>query len=282
MQRTPVNIRRDCSAGLVQKRTQLRVLRSIAATSNLSLVHTKIQRLIQSMAKKPKGHALLSRSFSAPLEPLRSGLGWVIVRVPLDVAAIWGKRGRLPVKGEINGFPFRTSLFPTREGTHFLLVNKHMQKGAHANIGTTALVRLEPDTEERRVEIPVELKRVLAGEPALRHWFDKLNYSIKKWVTDWVGDVKSADARRRRADRVAEQLLSTMEAERELPPIMQQAFVRNPRAREGWGQMSPTRRRGQLLAIFYYRTPESRARRLAKAIEEAEALAEKKSGREQS
>src|SRR5262245_1297478 len=233
------------------------------------------------MEKKAKGPALSYRLFSAPLERLRSGLGWVIVRIPFDVSAAWGKRGRLPVKGEINGFPFRTSLFPTRQGTHFLLVNKRMQKGAHAIIGTTAAVRLEPDTEERRVEIPAELKRVLASEPGLMRWFDKLNYSIKKWLTEQIGNVQSVEARRRRADRVAEQLLSTMEAERELPPAMRQAFARNPRALDGWRRMSPVRRRGQLLAIFYYRTPESRARRLAKAIEEAEAAAEKRArGRE--
>ena len=229
--------------------------------------------------QKKTGHALPSRSFSAPLESLRSGLGWVIVRIPFDVAGVWKSGGRLKVKGDINGFPFRTSLFPTRQGTHFLLVNKRMQKGAHASIGVIARVRLEPDTEERTVEIPAELKRLLAGEAGLRRWFDKLNYSTRKWITDQIGDVKSAEVRRRRADRVAEQLLSTMEAERELPPAMQQAFARNPQAREGWDQMSPGRRRGNLLAIFYYRTPESRARRMAKVMEEAEALAEKKSGK---
>jgi uncharacterized protein YdeI (YjbR/CyaY-like superfamily) len=232
--------------------------------------------------KKSKGGASSSRTFSAPVEPLRSGLGWLIVRVPLQVAAACGKRGRLPVKGEINGFPFRTSLFPTREGRHFLLVNKRMQKGGHASIGTTALVRLEPDTEERTVEIPAELKQLLAGEPGLLRWFEKLNYSTRKWVIERIGDVKSIEARRRRAERVAEQLFSTMEAERELPPVMQQAFARNPRAREGWEQMSPGRRRGQLLAIFHYSSPESRARRVRKAVDEAEALAEKKSGRERS
>src|SRR5262249_58847785 len=124
------------------------------------------------------------------------------------------------------------SLSPPREGKHFLLVNKRMQKGAYANLGTIASVRLEPDTEERRVEIPAELKRLLSGEPGLLRWFDNLNYSIKKWVTDSIGNVKSVEARRRRADRVAEQLLSTMEAERELPPGMQQAFARNPQPRE--------------------------------------------------
>jgi uncharacterized protein YdeI (YjbR/CyaY-like superfamily) len=58
--------------------------------------------------------------------------------------------------------------------------------------------------------------------------------------------------------------------------MLQLAFARTPRAREGWEQMSALRRRGQLLAIFYYRSPEARARRLAKVVEEAAALAEKK------
>jgi uncharacterized protein YdeI (YjbR/CyaY-like superfamily) len=221
-------------------------------------------------------HLQPSRSFSAPLERLRSGLGWVIVRIPLDVAAVWGKRGRIRVKGEINGFPFRTSLFPTRAGTHFVLVNKRMQKGARAHLGNTVVMRLELDTEDRVVEIPIELKRVLSEERALLRWFGKLNYSMQKWIANLVSDAKSTEARSRRAERVAEQLLSTMEAERELPPAMKLAFARNPQAREGWEQMSPTRRRGELLAIFHYRTPESRARRLAKAVEEAAGLIERK------
>ena len=139
-----------------------------------------------------------------------------------------------------------------------------------------ASFRLEPDTEERTVTIPAELTRVLAEDRAVLRWFEKLNYSIRKWIVDWITDVKSADARVRRSEQVAEQLMSTMDAERELPPILQLAFARNPRALEGWEQMSAVRRRGQLLAIFYYRTPESRARRLSKVIEESAALAEKK------
>jgi len=234
------------------------------------------------MAKESKGKASKPRSFSAPLERLRSGLGWIIVRVPLDVAGAWGTRGRLKVKGEINGFAFRTSLFPTREGQHFMLVNKRMQKQGRAYEGTIARFRLEPDTEERTVTIPPELKRVLSEESALLRWFQELNYSTQKWITDWVGDVKSADARSRRSEQVAEQLMSTMEAERELPPMIQIAFARNPRAREGWEQMSAIRRRGHLLAIFYYRNPESRAKRLEKTIEEAAALAEKKANKQKS
>ncbi len=231
------------------------------------------------MAKAAKKTKSVVKSYSAPLEHLRSGLGWVVAYLPFDAAGVWGSRGRLKVKGEINGFAFRTSLFPTREGRHFLLINKRMQKGAHAVAGAVARFRLEPDTEERTVTTPPELKRILAEDRLLLRWFDTLNYSTRKWIADWVSDVKSADARVRRSEQVAEQLMSTMEAEEELPPTMQLAFARNPRARDGWEQMSDSRRRGQLLAIFYYRTPASRARRVAKVIDEAAALAERKAAK---
>ena len=228
------------------------------------------------MAKSQKTGKSIVKSFSAPLEHLRSGLGWVVAYLPFDAASVWGSRGRPKVKGEINGFAFRTSLFPTRDGRHFLLINKRMQKGGRAVVGAIARFRLEPDTEERTVTIPAELKRVLAEDRSVLRWFDKLNYSIRKWITDWITNVKSVEARVRRSEQVAEQLMSTMEAERDLPPMLQLAFARTPRAREGWEKMSASRRRGQLLAIFYYRNPEARARRLAKVVEEAAALAEKK------
>jgi uncharacterized protein YdeI (YjbR/CyaY-like superfamily) len=232
------------------------------------------------MAKAPKKSPVVAKSFSAPLERMGSRLGWVIARLPFDAAAAWGNRGRLKVKGEINGSAFRTSLFPVRQGGHFLLINKRMQKGAHAVAGAVARFRLEPDTEERNVTVSPELKRALSEDRSLLRWFEKLNYSTRKSIADWITNVKSTDARMRRAEQIAERLLETMEAERELPPILQLAFSRNPRAREGWEQMAPGRRRGHLLGIFYYRTPEARARRLDKLLEDAAALAEKKADRQ--
>ena len=217
-----------------------------------------------------------AKIFRAQLELLRSRLKWVIVRVPFDVRKVWSVRGRLKVRGEINGFPFRTSLFVTRDGGHFLLINKRMQRGAKVAVGSLAKIRLEPDTEERTVTIPPELKRVLAEDKALVGWFDKLNYSTRKWIADWVTDPKGHDARQRRAEQVCEQLLSTMEAERELPPILRLAFANHPKAEIGWEKMTVAQRRGQLLAIFYYRNPEARGRRIEKTLELATEVAERK------
>ena len=70
----------------------------------------------QPMPKTPR------KSFQAELERGYSRLNWVIVRIPFDVVRVWGARGLLKVRGEINGFEFRTSLFPTGQGRHVLLV----------------------------------------------------------------------------------------------------------------------------------------------------------------
>lgn len=216
----------------------------------------------------------IAKSFEATLERMNSPLKWVIIRIPLDVPKTWGTRGRLKVKGKINGVPFRTSLFPTGESGHIMIVNKRMQAAGKAKLGAVAQFRMEPDTEERIVETPTELRRAFANDRALNRWYERLNYSTRKDIATWITEVKSAGARARRADQIAERLLATMEAERELPPILRVAFARNPRAREGWERMSTSRRRGHLLGIFYYRDPEARARRIGKALDDAARLAE--------
>jgi uncharacterized protein YdeI (YjbR/CyaY-like superfamily) len=206
---------------------------------------------------------------------MKSRLNWIIIHIPFEVAKTWGARGQLRVQGEINGFPFRTSLFPTGQGGHILLVNKRMQKGARAVVGSIARFRIEPDTEERIIAVPTELSRILSEDRALRRWVDQLNPSTRAEIAKWVTEPKSPEARCRRAEQIAERLLATMEAEQELPPVLKLAFARNPVAYVGWQKMSPAKRRGHLFGIFYYRSPEARARRIEKMLGEAAELAQK-------
>jgi len=210
-----------------------------------------------------------AKRFDARLERLRSRLNWIIVRIPFDAVQAWGLRGQIKVKGEINGFAFRTSLFPTREGWHFLLVNKRMQKGARAFEGSVARFQMELDSEERTVTIPDELKRILSEDRSLRRWYDGLNHSTRSDIAKWTTEPKSGEARIRRVEQIAERLLNVMEAEQELPPILQVAFRRQPQARAGWEAMTPVKRRGHLMGIFYYKSPESRQKRADKAVAEA-------------
>jgi hypothetical protein len=159
------------------------------------------------------------KRFQARLERLRSALNWIVVHIPFDASEVWGLRGQIKVVGEINGFPLRTSLFPTREGRHFLLINKKMQKGARAAEGSVARFQIDIDLEKRIPTIPKELKPILSQDRSLRRWYDTLNPSTRNDIAKWVTDPKTTDARTRRAEQIAERLLNVQDAERDLPPL---------------------------------------------------------------
>jgi uncharacterized protein YdeI (YjbR/CyaY-like superfamily) len=216
----------------------------------------------------PKAPKRLAKTFHAILERTGDRLNWTIIRVPLDVPKVWGVRGQLRIKGEINGFPFRTSLFPTGKGTHLLMVNKQMQSGGKVVAGMKARFHVEPDTEKRAVAMPPELERELGQSKRLRKFYESFNDSTRREIARWVGLGKQAATRRRRAQQIGERLMETIEAEQMLPPLIERSLAQNPLAREGWQLMPPRHRRSHLIGIFGYRSPESRARRLAKAVEE--------------
>ena len=209
-------------------------------------------------------------SFTAVLERDLTRLCWVIARIPFDVAKVWPLRRGMRVRGEIEGFAFRTSLFPDpRRQGQVLLVNKKMQAGAKACVGSTVRIRLEPDLEERVAVVLPELVRALKGDRRLPKWFAGLPYSWRKEIGAWVMEPKSAPSREQRAERMAERMLPTLEGETEVPPILHAAFLRQPLAQKGWEAMTAVQRRGHLLGIFYYQAAESREKRAAKAVEEA-------------
>ena len=216
------------------------------------------------------------KSFDALLEPDGTRLRWVIARIPFDIAKAWPERRGVRVRGEIEGFGFRTSLFgdPRGEG-HILLVNKKMQAGAKARVGAKVRISLEPDLEERPTLMPPELARALKGDRRLRPWFDRLSPSMRREIGKWVDEPKGAESREKRAGKMAERLLQALEGETELPPVLRAALQREPLARKGWEAMTPVQRRNHLLGIFYYETADARERRADKAGEEALRVAKK-------
>src|SRR5262249_24557478 len=162
------------------------------------------------------------------------------------------------------------------KGDHYLLVNKKMQRGGGAVVGDKATFTLEPDTAARPIVIPAELENLFKQEKALRKFFNEWSDSGKRWVINEIMSKKSAASRQKRADQIAEQSLETIEALREMPPMIERAFDDSPKARVAWKQLTPLRRRQYLYAIFYFRNVDSRAKRLQKVMDELTAKAHTK------
>jgi len=178
-------------------------------------------------------------------------------------------RQRVTVR--VGGQVFRTSLFASARRTGlFVLVNKRMQRAADARVGDTVEFVVAPDLEPREAELPDELAALLDDEPGLREWYGELTEYTRREIGKWVMEPANEATRMRRTEQMAERLLATMEGEREMPPVIDAAFRLRPKARVGWGRMTPTQRRGELLAVFYYRTPEARLKRVDKLCDAAE------------
>lgn len=210
-----------------------------------------------------------TKRFRAVLEGLGGGLGWTVARVPFDVATVWKKMVRLRVKVEIAGEVFRTSLFADSvHGGHFVLVNKKMQKAAGVKLGGMIDLAVEPDLEERETAASPELEKIFKKEKALAKWYAQLSEAIRRDIARNIDGVKSAEAREHRAEQIAERMLLAKEGEKVLPPILEMMFRRHPGAAEGWKKMTEVQRRGHLLGVFYYQSPEAREKRAGKVVEE--------------
>lgn len=225
--------------------------------------------------RKPKATNTDNLRFTATLERANNNLGWVIARVPTKVTGKLGRRGQIRVRGEIGAprsasppFAFSTTLFPDGRGGHYLLVNRAMQKGGGVRLGNVAEISLRPDREKREIEMPREMLQALKEDRRLMRWFNaSLTPSQRRDIARSISQLKTGAARMRRAEQLAERLMLTLEAERELPPLLRLMLARNYKAAEGWKLMTPTQRRFELLSIFYYRTPEGQQRRIEQAIE---------------
>ena len=218
-----------------------------------------------------------TKKFTAPIKHEASALGWKIVDIPFDVKKAFGKGGRVPVAGTVNGFAFRSSLFPRKDAPHFLMLNKQMQKGAGVSeVGEVVKVELELDTKGRTVSTPKLLKDAFAGDDDLLRYFEALSYSMRKWMSEYITNAKTPATKKRHAEELAEHLLEMMEGEHTPPPILQAEFTRNPKAKKGWDLMPPSHKRGHLWGIFYYKSPEAREKRLQKAVKQMVEYAEKR------
>ncbi len=146
------------------------------------------------------------QEFEGKLESMGPKGSWTCVRIPFNVEKTFGSRARVAVKGTLNGFSFRSSIFPMGDGTHFMMVNKAMQRGASVGPGEAARFSIERDTEPRTVEVPADLTRSLAERPEAGWRFEEMPYSHKKEYVEWIESAKRAETRARRIERALDML----------------------------------------------------------------------------
>ena len=127
------------------------------------------------------------------------------ITIPFDVQKVFGTRARVPVRGTINGHPYRSTIFPMG-GRYMMAVNKEMREGANAKGGETISVTMERDEEPRTITPPPDLARALKANKLAQAAWDKLSYTHKKEHARAVEDAKRPETRARRIEKAVAEL----------------------------------------------------------------------------
>jgi hypothetical protein len=113
----------------------------------------------------------------------------------------------VPVRGTINGYPFRSSLMPCG-ASRMMPVNRTLCKGAGVQPGDVVEVVMERDEQERTVEAPPALKKALAANKDAQANWEKQSFSNKKEMAQAILGAKQEETRTRRLAKIM-QILKT-------------------------------------------------------------------------
>ncbi len=149
----------------------------------------------------------MSKTFRAKLETDGPGEASSYVSIPFSVEEEYGTKARVSVKGTINGFPFRSSILPTGNRAHHMMVSKEMQTGAVARPGDTVRVEVAVDKTPRAVVTPPELKKAFTRNKAAAEAYSALAPSHKKAFAEWIRDARKPETKTRRVAKALEMLL---------------------------------------------------------------------------
>lgn len=148
-----------------------------------------------------------TKRFRVPLEKHETSEA-TLITIPFDVPAAFGTRARVPVRGTINKFPYRSSIVPMG-GKFILVVNRELRAGANAKSGDTVSVTLERDDEPRTITPPPDLARALRANRTAQAAWDKLSYTHQKEHARAVEEAKRPETRARRIEKAVADLAAS-------------------------------------------------------------------------
>ena len=131
--------------------------------------------------------------------------GGAFVFFPYDAQQEFDTRGRVPVQATFDGVAYRGSLIRYGEPQHMLLIRKDIRAQLGKGPGDSVSVVLWKDEEERKLELPPDVARLLRREGVLGS-FEKLSYSHQREYLLWITGAKREETRTRRMEKATTML----------------------------------------------------------------------------
>ena len=131
------------------------------------------------------------------------GASGVTLPIPREVSAALGTRGRVEVKGTVDGRALRAHAVPDGKGGHFIQLSRELQDVVGGRAGQRVKVVLERIEQEAPVEAPQDLAKALMHHLPAKAGWEKLPPPARRAWVEFISQSKKPDAR---AQRIAESL----------------------------------------------------------------------------
>jgi len=167
---------------------------------------------------------------------------WTILKLPEEASAKLPSRGMIMVSGTLNGIPFKTLLEPDgsygegKKPSHWFSPDKKLLHNAHATVGDTVQVSLEPTKEWIEPEVPEDLKKALEISPKAKDlWKDITPMARWDWIR-WIRAVKTSETRQKHIEVALDKLNKGMRR----PCCFNRNLCSEPYVSHNWKLIDPT------------------------------------------
>jgi len=125
------------------------------------------------------------------------------VDVPPEVCrALGGGAPHVPVRGEMEGIPFRTTLVSRGKGCYRLAIHGDIRKKLKMDAGGVLEVALERDEEPREPVLPPALVLALRNSPKAQAAFRQMTTALRRQVVRYLVSVKQQATLERRVTKM--------------------------------------------------------------------------------
>ena len=121
------------------------------------------------------------------------------VDVPADVSkAIGGGAAHVPVVGEVEGSPVRSTLVSRGRGRYRLAIHGEIRKKLRVDAGAVVEIVMERDEESREPLLPPALVLALRNSPTAQAAFRKMTTALRRQVVRYLTSVRQQATLERR------------------------------------------------------------------------------------
>lgn len=145
--------------------------------------------------------------FTAPIIQHKD-MNAAYVEFPFSVQDLFGKKGQVKIHALFDEkIEYRGSL-ANMGGVHCLGLTQAVRKELGKNFGDEVAVELWQDLEERTVEIPDDVQKLLGENPTAKELLEKMSYTHRKEYIRWITEAKKPETREKRQLKMIEMILA--------------------------------------------------------------------------